>query len=202
MSGMLKVTTKWTGFSGAPGYTNFYFRDFTANNEPTSAQATAAVARVQTFWSNMAAKFPPPVRLAIQGDVQVIEDTDGKLKDIFTVTPPADIVGGSATAEYSSPTGMVIHWRTGGVRNGRRVRGRTFLVPCANNMYQSDGSIATASLASAVSTAQALADSTTGSPDLGVWARPTAPGATDGAWWLVTGVTVPDLAAVLRSRRN
>lgn len=201
MTGMLKVATKWTGFSGAPGYTNFFFRDFSSTGEPTSAQATAAVARVQTFWSNMAAKFPPNVQLAIQGEVQVIEDTDGKLKDIFTVTPPANIVGGSATTTYSAPTGMVINWRTGGVRNGRRIRGRTFLVPCANNMYEADGSIAAASLASAVSTAQALADQT-GTPDLGVWARPTTKGATDGIWQVVTGVTVPDMAAVLRSRRN
>jgi hypothetical protein len=198
---MLKVKSKWSGFSGAPGWTNFYFRDFAVNNEPTQQQANDAVARVATFWNNVKSRFPVTVSIAIQPDVEVIEEENGQMLNVFSVTPPAAHVGGATSSVYSGPTGMVINWRTAGVRNGRRVRGRTFLVPVATENFQTDGTIDPTKLASVQSTASELA-SATGTPDLGVWARPTAPGATDGVWVPVTSATVPDLAAVLRSRRD
>lgn len=201
MSGILRVKSKWTGFNGAPGYTNFYFRDFSVSNEPTQAQADAAVARTATFWNNVKSRFPTVVTISIQGDVEVVEETTGEMQGVFGVTPPPAHVGGATSSVYSGPTGMVINWRTAGVRNGRRVRGRTFLVPVATENFATDGTIDATKLASVQSTANDLA-SQTGTPDLGVWARPTAPGATDGQWYPVTSATVPDLAAVLRSRRD
>jgi hypothetical protein len=198
---MLRVKSKWTGFNGAPGYTNFYFRDFSAGNEPTQAQADGAVARTSTFWANVKSRFPTNVTVQVQGDVEVVEETTGEMKSVFSVTPPVAHVGSATSSIYSGPVGAVINWRTDGVRNGRRVRGRTFLVPIANENFAVDGTLDNTKQASILSAAVALADST-GTPDLGVWARPTSPGATDGAWWLVKAATVPDMAAVLRSRRD
>ena len=201
MSGMLKVKTKWTGFNGAPGYTNFYFRDFSSTGEPTQTHASGAVTRTHTFWNNLQSRFPSVVQLAVQGDVEVIEETNGEMKSVFSVTPPTTVTGSATSGLYSGPVGAVVNWRTGGVRNGRRVRGRTFLVPLANENYQTDGTIDPTKLASMNTTVAALADQT-GSPDLGVWARPTTPGGSDGVWYAVTSGSVPDLAAVLRSRRD
>ena len=201
MSGMLKVKTKWTGFNGAPGYTNFYFKDFTNTGEPVASDAPAAVTRTHTFWNNLQSRFPSVVQLAVQGDVEVIEQTTGEMKSVFNVTPPTVVTGSATSGVYSGPVGAVVNWRTAGVRNGRRVRGRTFLVPLANENFQNDGTIDPTKLASMNTVVAALADGT-GTPDLGVWARPTAPGATDGQWYAVTSGSVPDLAAVLRSRRD
>lgn len=201
MTGMLRVKTKWTGFSGAPGYTNFYFRDFTGGGEPTAAQAQGAVDRTATFWSNIQGRLPSLVTLTIQGDVEVIEETNGEMTGVHNVTAPAPKVGENATSTFSGPTGAVINWRTAGVRNGRRVRGRTFIVPIATSCYQNDGTLATTEHA-ALNTAASMLAAQTGTPDLGVWARPTAPGASDGIWYAVQTATVPDLAAVLRSRRD
>lgn len=201
MTGMLRVKTKWTGFSGAPGYTNFYFRDFAAGNEPTLAQAQGAVTRTADFWANVTGRLPAVVSLQVQGDVEVIEETTGEMTTIHNVTAPAPKVGTNATSTFSGPTGAVINWRTAGVRNGRRVRGRTFIVPIATSCYQSDGTL-DPTHHTALGTAAATLTDAAGTPDLGVWARPSAAGASDGVWYAVQTATVPDLAAVLRSRRD
>lgn len=202
MTGMLKVKTRWSGFTGSPGWTNFFFRDFSGTGEPTQPQAVAAVGRVNTFFQAIKDKFPASVTLTIQSDVEVIEETDGKMQSVFSVTAPAAIVGSNSIATFSGASGAVVNWRTNGVRNGRRVGGRTFLVPTSTALYQNDGTLDTAHRTGLQTAADALANGTTESPDLGVWARPSSKGATDGVWWAVSAATVPDLAAVLRSRRD
>jgi hypothetical protein len=201
MTGMLRVTAKWQGFSGAPGYSNFFFRDFTANNEPTQAQAQGGVDRVNTFLGAIQSLLPPNVNITVQPTVDVIEETNGQLTTSFTVPTPSAVPGTSTVTTYSAPTGAVITWRTAGVRNGRRVRGRTFLVPLATNCYQADGTLDPTKMATLATASAALANQS-GTPDLGVWARPTSKTATDGVWWVVSNATVPDMAAVLRSRRD
>lgn len=197
---MLKVTLKWTGFAGAPGYSNFFYRDF-SSSEPTQADADAAVQKVVTFGAYVRTYLPIEAALQVQTAVEVIEETNGQLQTVFTAPPTSVLQGQAASAPYSAASGAVITWRTGGVRNGRRVRGRTFLVPLANAAYQSDGTIATAVLTS-LNTNMTTFISAAGTPDLGVWARPTSKGATDGIWYAVNGFTIPDKVAVLRSRRD
>jgi hypothetical protein len=201
MPNILRVKSKWTGFNGAPGYTNFYFRDFSTTGEPLQSDADSAVARTSTFWANVKSRFPSVVSIAVQGDVEVIDPANGQLASVFSVTPPVVHQGTATATTYSGPTGMVINWRSAGVRNGRRVRGRTFLVPVATDCFQNDGTIDPTKLAAVQSAATDLA-AQTGTPDLGIWCRPTTPGGTDGQWFACNGATVPDLAAVLRSRRD
>ena len=200
MTSMLKVKVRWSGFTGAPGFTNFFFSEG-ASGTVDQAQADAAVAKVQTFFTAIASGFTPNLTLQVQSDVEAIEPTTGQMASIFTVTPPAPIVGSNVVLTFSGPTGMVVNWQTAGVRNGRRVRGRTFLVPMSTAVYQNDGTIEPTRRTQVLTAALAMVG-TSGTPDLGVWARPTAPGATDGVWHAATSSTVPDLAAVLRSRRD
>lgn len=198
---MLKVTAKWAGFSGAPGYSNFFFRDFTETGEPVASDAPAAVARVNQFFGAIADRLPPNVNVTVQPECQVIESTTGVLKDVFTVPTPTAIPGTSTTLTYSAPTGVVITWRTATVVRGRRVRGRTFIVPVSTACYQNDGTLESGAHDDFAVAAAALA-ANTGTPDLGIWSRPSVKGASDGAWAPVTNATVPDMAAVLRSRRD
>lgn len=201
MAGMVKVTAKWAGFSGAPGYSNFYFRDFSATGEPLESDAQSAVNRVNTFFGAIADRLPPNVNVTVQPEIQVIESTNGQLVNVWTVPTPTAIPGTSATLTYSAPSGVVVTWRTATVVRGRRARGRTFIVPVASSCYQSDGTIEPTSHADFATASAALA-ANTGTPDLGVWVRPTVKGASDGLWAPVTNATVPDKAAVLRSRRD
>jgi hypothetical protein len=204
MAPIFRVKLNWTGFPGAPGLSVFHFRDFDteAGAGISVAGAQAAVDRIDTFITAIRTYVPQGVMLRTEPEVEVIEEADGKLQDMFTTTPAAGQQGAMSTANgFAAPVGAVINWRTSGVRNGRRIRGRTFLVPLGSGSYQADGTLAAAAQAGITTAAQALI-ATAGSPDLGVYARPTGPGASDGNWVVATSTNVPDMAAVLRSRRD
>lgn len=203
MTAMLRVKMRWSGFQGAPGYSIFHFRDFGGTGEwnPGPTEAAAAVARIDTFAQGILGVLPAGLTLQVQGDVEEIEDTNGSLTDIHAVTAPAARTPSHAAGPYSGPTGAVINWRTSTVRNGRRIRGRTFLVPLIGAAFENNGTLTTTAIGTITTAANALI-SQTGSPDLGVYARPSAPGVADGQWAPAAAATIPDMAAVMRSRRD
>jgi hypothetical protein len=92
----------------------------------------------------------------------------------------------------------VITWLTGLVHQGRRVRGRTFLVPTANQFFDTNGTLAAAFLTN-LRTAAAAYIATAVNP--AIWARPD-PGTTNGAAFAVAAASVADKVAVLTSRRD
>lgn len=208
MSDIMKVTMAWTGFTGAPGYSNFYYKDTATTGALTNADATTAANEVALFMDAIVTLLPPTVKLQIQSDVPVINATTGKMSYVLSTGPWGTLTGSAVAGSYSAASGSVITWRTGGVRDGRRVRGRTFLVPLANSAYESDGTMATAALTTLQNAAAGMV-SPAANKSLVVWARPTvtknpdgtSTTGTDGNWYQVTSGTIPDRVAVLRSRR-
>lgn len=190
----MRVTAQWSGFPGAPGYTNLFF--MAGGGLITDAQQV--VDRVRTAFGNLVPLFPSSMNIQIQAEVPVIDEDTGIITEFRTVTPPASI-GGGGTGSYSGPSGAVVTWRTNDLRNGRRIRGRTFLVPLAGSAFDAQGSLNSGSLIAI----NAFADELIGGDldsELVVWSRPT--GGSGGVAATVTSATVPDLAAVLRSRRD
>lgn len=204
MVAILRVKARWAGFSGAPGFTVLHFRDFATGEgggtDPDSAQAVAAATRVRSFFDAIKANLPAAATVTIEPEVEMLEDTTGELMDTFPAGTQA-VVTGTNSAAFAGPIGAVINWKTGSVRNGRRIRGRSFIVPMALGMFTTGGIVTPAAQTTLQTAANALVDNTS-TPDLGVYARPSAPLATDGRWVLATSATVPTLAAVLRSRRD
>lgn len=201
MVGIARVVTRWSGFSGAPGYTNLFFRDFEGGSgEPNQATIEGAQGRVQTFWNAVNDFLPNDVTLTIESTVDVLEHSTGELVNSFSA-PTAPVITGLDAGAYAAASGAVISWRTGTIRNGRRIRGRTFLVPMGSGAFGINGGIQPSIVTSLQNAANALL-ANTGTPDLYIWARPTAPGALDGSLGLVTGASVPSVGAVLRSRRD
>jgi hypothetical protein len=207
---MCRVTINWTGFLGAPGYTNLYFRDFTGSGEPDQAVADGAVAKVHTWIQAWDDGLPNTVTLTVDPSVEVIEETTGEMTGFFTTVPGSPNVGGSI-GPYSAASGACVNWYTNGIRNGRRIRGRAFMVPIGSNGMENNGTLNGTALTSWRTATAVLIDGT-GTGDLGVWARPTPilnPDGTptgehnpDGEWSVVTSYSIPDKAAVLRSRRD
>jgi hypothetical protein len=199
MAHLAKVVVNWLGFTGAPGYTNLYFRNPTPGII-TQTVADSAVARADTFLASVQSRIPPDVTLSINGTVEVIDDTNGELQGFMNVTAPASKVG-SMAGVYSAPSGAVVNWYTGAVRNGRRIRGRTFLVPLGGAATATNGTIDDTHLTGLRTAANNLV-AATGDSRLVVWSRPSAPGETDGVSAEVITATVPDKIAILTSRRD
>jgi hypothetical protein len=77
--------------------------------------------------------------------------------------------------------------------NGRQIRGKTFVVPIISSAYFSDGTLDGATVTGLLGPANTFLATT---PHLAIYSRRASASAT------VTSAAVPDMAAVLRSRRD
>lgn len=201
---LLRVKMRWTGFSGGPGYSIFHFNDFGSEEDgwnPALVDATNVAAKIDTFAQGILGVLPAGVTLQVMGDVEEINTATGELVDIHSVTAPPSRTPSHSAGPYSAPVGAVITWRSARVHRGRRIRGRTFLVPLIGATFENDGTLTTTAIGTITTAAQALHGTVGSTGDLCIYARPSAPGASDGAAGIVTGFSVPDMGAVLRSRR-
>lgn len=195
---MYRITARWTGFTGAPGYSNFYFSSGFLDGGVLGDEAAALADRVRSAFLETQLHLAPGLQIQVSNEVPIIDSDTGVVQDYVTFDPvdPVNIIGGES---YAGPAGAVVTWRTNDLRNGRRIRGRTFLVPMASTSFQDDGTLVNG----AISGLQDFADTLMGGSldgDLGVWSRPQ--GGSGGVFATVTGYTVPDMVAVLRSRRD
>lgn len=200
MATVSTVTAVWAGFTGAPGYSRFNFAEL-AN----ASAVQAAVNAVRTLMANAAASLLTTQKITVQTLVQHHDLATGDLTGETTAgSSPADVVGilASSTA-FAGGSGLVVNWVTGQFWNGRKVRGRTFIVP-AVSVYSNDGTI-TSTAQTNWQTAGATFAATSGITPV-VWAKKfddaKPPNQVAGAAFTVTGATVPDRAAQLRTRRS
>lgn len=200
MATVSTVTAVWQGFTGAPGYSRFNFAEL-AN----ASAVQAAVNAVRTLMSTHATGMLSGWSISVQSLVQHHDLATGVLTGETTAGTPAAAVNGSVvnTTAYAGGSGLVVNWITGQFWNGRKVRGRTFIVP-AVGQYSSDGTI-TSTAQNNWQNAGAAFAATSGITPV-VWAKrfdPADPGnQLAGAAFAITGATVPDRAAQLRTRRT
>lgn len=191
---MLRITARWGGFPGAPGYSNFYF----AGGGGLISDANQIAGRVADAFDQVVASLAPNTTITIEPEAAIIDSDTGITADYRNITEiPAMKAGPSGT--YAGPAGGVINWRTNDLRNGRRIRGRTFLVPLNNTSFDSTGTLSPGALVDLNNFADTLR-ATDFDSELGVWSRPT--GGAGGVFATVSSHSVPDMVAVLRSRRD
>jgi hypothetical protein len=166
-----------------------------------SSDETLLQPAVKAFITTVKQSFPVDVSFAVPSEGDTIDPTTGNLTGAWSAGTPATLVGGSNSV-YAAPAGACISWTTNSIVTGiggrsRRLRGRTFLVPLASPVYQTDGSLEPATLGIMRTAASALWVAA----ELAIWHRPTSSGATDGLWSDVTASDVKDRVAILTSRR-
>ena len=195
MADLARVNASWQNWPGAPGTTTMFF-------DPGSMQTM--VDAMRAFFQALVTLLPTGLKITVPAAGDVINDTTGNLVGAWTAaTPPADVTGTSAAA-YPGPAGAMVHWLTGGFLDGRRVRGRTFIVPITASFFDTNGTLG----ASTVTTIQNAANTflTTVGTQFHIWHRPFAGDATHpahiGGSATVTSARVPDLTVTLRTRRQ
>ena len=183
-----RIRCSWQNWPGAPGVSTF----FTA--QPTTQ---GNVDGIRAFFNALAALLPSGLTITVPFQGDNIDDASGQIVGSWSVTTPPTVVTGTGAGNYAGNAGACVHWTTGGVLNGRRVKGTTFLVPLVSTAFATDGSISTSTLSTIGTAASGLvtAFGTNGR----VWSRKTA--FRNGSSYAITGSTVPDLAISLRSRR-
>lgn len=191
---ILRITAQWLGFRGAPGYSNFFFQGQSADEENAAAHALA----VRTFLNEAATYMPNDVTINIQPTAANVDELNGQVIGEVDFEAPQSVTGQTAGG-YSAASGAVVNWNTSSFANGRRVRGRTFLVPLSSDAYDANGDLGTGALNIIRTAANALV-ANPGPVPMVVWSRPRA--GSGGSISPVTSASVPDLGAILRSRRD
>lgn len=187
-----KHTWRWTGFRGEPGFTNFYFLAGDSTSRDTAS------AKVRTFFDAIKGVLPTNVTVQPNAEVNHYNEATGVLTDVLPIDDLPTPVVGTGGSSYSAASGAVIHWLTVGVVGNRLLRGRTFIVPTTDGVYDAQGDLSTVSLATLRNAATAFHTGLTNKPY--VWSRPTSTRA--GVAHPITSSRVPDMGAILRSRRD
>lgn len=193
-----RITARWTGFPGAPGYSNFYFASGVVDGGLFGEEAELFAGRVSDAFDLLSPQLPSSVTIEIEPEAVVLDSDTGVASEFVNLDVP-DPVSGQTQQNFAGPVGAVITWRTDDLRNGRRIRGRTFLVPLATTAFESDGTL-TSGARDRVDDFAVAVRGGPGAGDLGVWSRPV--NGSGGVFASVTAHSVPDMAAVLRSRRD
>lgn len=188
---MFRILTTWSGFPGAPGITAFHF-----SGDDSVSQVDGARTAVRDLWYDLRGEFPGGLMFTVEENAEVFDAGTGELLDVVTSSLGALTVSATGTGTWAAPAGASVTWKTAGIHSGRRVRGRTFLVPLKGSAFATDGTLDPFTLSAIRDAVDAFAVTAT----LSVWARP-RPGI-PGAVYGINSATVNDRVAVLRSRRD
>lgn len=189
MANINRVRVALGGFPGAPGVSTFY-----------ATEVVALRAALNALYVGWCGSFPNVVTWTIETVGDIIDPLDGNLVGTWNDSTPFYGTGLGGTGAYAAPAGIVANWNTGSVLDGHRLTGRTFMVPIMPGTFQNDGTIDSTSLASLRALCTTFVGATAG--NFVVWHRPRVTPARAGGYSVVTGSTVNDRVAVLRSRRD
>jgi hypothetical protein len=185
------------GYTGSPGYTKLHFAPGSIDG-PTTAEVNAAAAAGRALLASTVTAMPTGVSYSCQPTVQWFDDA-GTLQGERAITTLPTPVNGSGATTYPGGCGAVIYWITGGINGGRKVKGRTYLVPFATGAFSTDGTLS----GTLVTTLQTAANVFVGTnPPPAVNSRTLGkPGRVNGTYAVSSGV-VKDRSAFLRTRRT
>lgn len=184
------MTTRWSGFPGSPGYSNFYVLE--DGNAGNSAQTLSEA--LEDFWLTVNGYLPTDVTVLVLPTWDQINEVTGLIELQGSVTTPATGVSGNNAGSYAGNVGALVEWQTAEFVAGKRLKGRTYLVPMMG-IFDTDGTMSTASVSAIADACTALIAADVVSV---VWHRPI--NGAGGSHGVITGATVRDRAAVLRSR--
>jgi hypothetical protein len=194
MVNIWRVTATWSGGKIGTGFTNMFF-----TGGISTPQLCADTVRTffNTAYSTAGGALPTGISIAFPSGVDELDPANGELVTTLPVTQPASI-SGSDSGVYAAIAGACITWMTQGVITGKRVRGRTFLVPVGANYLQNDGSLSTLAVSNINTAANALIAA---APEFCIWRRPTSKLAGNGVSHAVLASRLQDKTAFLSSRR-
>lgn len=188
MANLVRCRVTWNGSPvTGEGVSTFYFDE----------AHTGFVADLTTWFTQLAVIVPTVVTFRIEPTGDLIDIPTGELSGTWT-DGSVGIVNSSSAQAFAAGVGLRIQWPTSGIRNGRRVKGSTFIVPITSNLYAVDGSIADATIAAQTTAVNAFMTAT--GANMRIYSRPTD---TDpGQANTVLGASVLDRVSWLRSRRT
>lgn len=190
MPSVIRHTAVWTGSPGMPGYSQFY-QEVTGT---ISSQAQAGHTAIYLAFSEVATLIPDAIDVTVDPVYQVVDVATGTVTSEDSVGSPQPALPGTFVSNWSAQLGVLVEWLTATFIAGRRLRGRTYLVPLGNT-GDDDGTLPAGTIAAVQAFADAISEV---GLDFVVWHRPVS--GAGGQLSTITRGVVRDKAAVLRSR--
>lgn len=190
-----RARVTWSNFSGAPGLSTFYF-----------GSSTVDMTALRTFFTACQPLIPASTTIQVPSAGDQINDTTGSITGVWTGPAQTSIVATGSNTSFSGASGAVVEWLSGLIVGGRRPVGKTYIVPLIGTNYDTNGSLSTSTITTLTNAAAALITAYAG--EMKIFSRPFTPpaGSTKpprvGVGATIIAARVPDLAAVLRSRRT
>lgn len=180
-----RVRVLWQNFPGAPGYSNHYV-----------SSAVTAQTEIRAFYDAVKGFLPAGLTIQVPSSGDQIDESNGTITGAWSGAAQA-LITATGSGNYPGSAGCCVNWKSNAVVAGRRPMGRTYLVPLTTGSFETNGSIAAATITAVTTAATTLITNLV--DGLKVWNRPTETRA--GGQATVLTAQVPDLAVVLRSRR-
>lgn len=201
MPSVAEVDVLITGDVGGKGISRFRFETNTGA-PPLPADCNSVGAALRAFYFSMAGWLPTVCSVAVQGLVNVYDETTGLVSSpVQMSTVPGPVSGGGA-GNYAAGMGLRVNWKTNVIVGRRLIKGSTFMVPLVSSAFTANGSPASSVTATLASAAATYISSTTGANTVPViWHRPPKGTHAGGAAGHVVGSVVGTTPAGLRSRR-
>jgi len=191
---VMEYRVNWTGTTiTGPGISVFHGRP--SPLAPGGAAEQDLANRCRAYFAAIANLVPNGIVWDFPAEVAELDTVTGQLVNVTPITKPVDVSSNGGVGVYARPAGARTDWLTGAIVSGRRLRGRTFLVPINSAQFDTAGTL----VAGAISTMNAAATTyigTSASFSPSVWSR------THGIQADIIAFNVPDTVAVLRSRRD
>lgn len=188
MANLVRVRVSWNGSPVVgEGVSTFYFDE----------AHTGFVADLTALFADLSTPVPSGVSWVIPNTGDLIDIATGALSGTWT-DGTAGTPGAGNLNDYAAGVGMRIQWGTSGIRNGRRVKGSTFIVPIGVNYYDSNGTLDTGLLAAMQTSVNTFFTACAG--NLRIYSRPTD--TQSGQENVAISATLVDRVSWLRSRRT
>lgn len=205
---MYRFKVNISGFPGAPGVILFHTTTGVADDPGDMGNF---MNQIYSMLVDFQPYYVGGLLLNVDSEVTKHDVATGMLVGVFSLAPPAQVMGSSSLTQTSRATQLVVRLNTDATTDrGKRLVGRHFIGPIASNALTSAGSILPAIFGQAIEAYQGMLD-VAGTTRLIVWHRPapaytkedgTEVPATVGAFGHVTSVSALPLPGVLRSRRD
>jgi hypothetical protein len=188
---VLEYSVQWTGGRIGTGFTNFHVVEF------ADAEVNTLGPAIRTWFNAIKGTVASNVTWTFPAEVRKYDTETGTLLEALPVTPEASLAA-SGSGSYNAAAGRLVRWQTGSIVAGRRLIGRTFIVPTSNTGFGTNGEVSSSTI-STDNTAHGVLLGALNSGDfkgLAVWSK------TAGVARRINSGATLQKATVLRSRND
>ena len=185
---MMRLRVSWTG----PGVVGPSVTTFYGVGSPSTWRGA-----VLGWLQSLASNIPDDVQLTVPASGDEMNPTSGEIEGSWSAGTAA-VVNGTNNNAFAIGVGLRFVWETADITRGRHVRGSTYIVPIAQQVFDTTGRLSPATQTTLLTAANTYLTDAQGTPV--VWTRPK--GFLPGAMRPITGVSLPENPTTLRSRRT